>query len=147
MMAGKRPVDSGRRDSQGRVVKVGEGQVDGRADAPPPTFAGVEVEPPPRGSGRGPTNFSSTVHVLPCGCSLTDGRCGTHGPMMNAIYQAWNGDDNELAYDLWSVSDGYGEPGFVPPQGYDWSGIRDSSTEAIEAMHKVIVDRQQRSGG
>jgi len=32
---------------------------------------------------------------------------------------------------IWALQDGY--PG-VPPQGYDWSGIRDSSPEAIGRM-------------
>lgn len=38
---------------------------------------------------------------------------------------------------IWALSDGYGEPGYIPPQGYDWSGIRDSSPEAIKEMAMV----------
>lgn len=44
---------------------------------------------------------------------------------------------NESFGRIWSLSDGYGEPGFWPSQGYDWSGIRDSSQDAIKAMHEV----------
>ena len=32
------------------------------------------------------------------------------------------------------LQDGHGEPGFVPAQGWDWSGIRDSSDEAQAKM-------------
>jgi hypothetical protein len=32
-----------------------------------------------------------------------------------------------------SIADGYGSPGFFPG-GYDWSGIRDSSDQAIDKM-------------
>lgn len=96
--------------------------------------------------------------VLACGCSLMNGRCETHGAMMTEIAAAWKGTSRHwhdadgvfhsehtpstaspAALDLiWSLSDGYGEPGFIPSQGYDWSGIRDSSTTAIEAMFKAI---------
>jgi hypothetical protein len=47
---------------------------------------------------------------------------------------------NELGgYDgpIWRLQDGYGEAGYVPPQGWDWSGIRDSSALAIQAMVDV----------
>jgi len=37
---------------------------------------------------------------------------------------------------IWSLSDGYGEPGFVPGD-YDWSGIRDSTRPAIWEMFDV----------
>jgi len=38
---------------------------------------------------------------------------------------------------IWALQDGYGSPGFTPEQGWDWSGIRDSTPEAIEAMETV----------
>lgn len=38
---------------------------------------------------------------------------------------------------IWRLQDGYGEPGFIPCQGWDWSGIRDSSPEAIQAMYQA----------
>ena len=36
--------------------------------------------------------------------------------------------------ELWKLQDGYGSRGYVPVQGYDWSGIRDSSYAAKLAM-------------
>ena len=38
---------------------------------------------------------------------------------------------------IYSLSDGYGTPGYVPPHGHDWSGVRDSSDEAIDRMYQV----------
>lgn len=35
---------------------------------------------------------------------------------------------------IYNLNDAYGEVGFVPPQGYDWSGLRDSSEKAQKAM-------------
>jgi hypothetical protein len=32
--------------------------------------------------------------------------------------------------ETWRLQDGYGAPGATPPQGWDWSGIRDSSDAA-----------------
>jgi len=78
-------------------------------------------------------NFTDT-----CGCSLMDGRCATHSAMMAEIHHAWNTGNVITADTLWSLQDGYGSAGYVPDQGYDWSGIRDSSTSAIEAMHAAI---------
>lgn len=40
---------------------------------------------------------------------------------------------------IWKLSDGYGSPGYMPVQGHDWSGIRDSSEEAIWKMTKVAL--------
>jgi len=42
-------------------------------------------------------------------------------------------DDDEF----WSLSDGYGPKGFIPSQGKDWSGIRDSSDETIWKMFEI----------
>lgn len=75
-----------------------------------------------------------------CGCSLMTGRCDKHAEMMREIHAAFYGADDRLAENIWSRSDGYGEPGYVPCQGYDWSGIRDSSCDAIEAMHAVVTN-------
>lgn len=51
---------------------------------------------------------------------------------------------------IWAIQDGYGERGFTPPQGYDWSGIRDSSDEARAAMYAVasefISDAEMEAG-
>jgi hypothetical protein len=40
---------------------------------------------------------------------------------------------------VWSIQDGYGEPGFTPVQGWDWSGIRDSSDGAKVKMALAIM--------
>lgn len=78
--------------------------------------------------------FTDYATPLDCGCSLKDGRCERHASMMRVIYDARHG---EQAQAIWSLQDGYGEPGYTPEQGWDWSGIRDSSTEAIEAMFEA----------
>jgi hypothetical protein len=39
--------------------------------------------------------------------------------------------------EIWALQDGYGRAGYTPVQGYDWSGIRDSSPEAHKAMYEV----------
>jgi hypothetical protein len=44
---------------------------------------------------------------------------------------------------VYDLSDGYGEPGYIPVQGYDWSGIRDSSPAAIDAMYEFVVVYRQ----
>jgi hypothetical protein len=41
---------------------------------------------------------------------------------------------------IWSLQDGYGEAGFTPCQGWDWSGIRDSTPEAIRSMDAVASE-------
>jgi len=74
----------------------------------------------------------------PCGCSLEHGFCSEHGFMMRAIHGAWRSGDNAKMRAIWAESDGYGSPGFVPVQGYDWSGIRDSTPGAIERMFAVV---------
>ncbi len=40
----------------------------------------------------------------------------------------------ELYSIVWAESDGYGPKGYIPDQGYDWSGVRDSSDAAKKAM-------------
>ena len=44
----------------------------------------------------------------------------------------------EISACVWAVQDGYGVPGYTPPQGWDWSGIRDSTQEAQDRMARVI---------
>lgn len=58
--------------------------------------------------------------------------------MLTAIYAVWNDCDQTVADILWALQDGYGEPGYMPEQGYDWSGIRDSTGPAIRAMYQAI---------
>jgi hypothetical protein len=42
----------------------------------------------------------------------------------------------------WKHTDAYGDLGFIPSQGYDWSGFRDSSKESTkrsaDAIRKVL---------
>lgn len=78
-----------------------------------------------------------------CGCEWT--RCERHAAMMKVIRDAvWAApastpDAQDRFHRVWAKSDGYGEPGEVPVQGYDWSGIRDSSIEAVEAMYAEAI--------
>lgn len=40
---------------------------------------------------------------------------------------------------IWSLTDAYGKKGLIPPQGYDWSGIRDSSVGQIWEMFRIAI--------
>lgn len=60
-------------------------------------------------------------------------------PDLMKIAHAWETAPTEVAMRIWAASDGYGEPGTIPAQGYDWSGIRDSSPEAIARMERIAV--------
>jgi hypothetical protein len=53
--------------------------------------------------------------------------------------EAANDTGPEVMERLWALQDGYGEPGSTPPQGWDWSGIRDSSEEAKARMLTVAA--------
>lgn len=52
----------------------------------------------------------------------------------------------ELDAALWSLTDAYGEEGYLPPQGWDWSGIRDSSDEAKGRMARYLRQRLAGAG-
>lgn len=52
----------------------------------------------------------------------------------------WACEFDAAADRIWDLQDGYGEPGFTPCQGWDWSGIRDSSPEAIAQMDAVASE-------
>lgn len=82
------------------------------------------------------TNFTDYSTPLACGCSLKDGRCQRHALMMKNIRDLCHGDKAQI---IWSLQDGYGVVGYTPEQGWDWSGIRDSSIEAIEAMFEAAT--------
>jgi hypothetical protein len=58
-------------------------------------------------------------------------------PMLASIYEVWmtSTAGSEV---LWSMQNGYGEIGFMPDQGYDWSGIRDSTPHTIREMYRAI---------
>ncbi len=55
--------------------------------------------------------------------------------MYLAIIQNVNWKDKRI----WELTDAYGDKGYIPSQGYDWSGIRDSSIEAVWKMTNVSV--------
>lgn len=59
-------------------------------------------------------------------------------PLLADIHAAWTSGSQAARDILWSIQDGYGEPGFMPPQGYDWSGVRDSTPDTIRKMHAAI---------
>jgi hypothetical protein len=52
----------------------------------------------------------------------------------------------ELYRLVYAQSDGYGEKGFIPCQGYDWSGVRDSTDQAKADMAQVIRDYLEKHG-
>lgn len=52
-----------------------------------------------------------------------------------SIISGVNWADNKI----WKLSDGYGNKGYIPIQGHDWSGIRDSSNDAIWEMMYVAL--------
>jgi hypothetical protein len=45
---------------------------------------------------------------------------------------------NEAYKAAWKHTDAYGEQGHIPPQGYDWSGFRDSSKESTARSANAI---------
>jgi hypothetical protein len=68
-------------------------------------------------------------------------------PELMKIGLMWNHGSAEDMRTLWELSDGYGPTGFVPPQGFDWSGIRDSSRREINAMAFVASRWWRKRGG
>ena len=60
--------------------------------------------------------------------------------MMTEIHRAWFSLDTpaDITDAIWATQDGYGIPGYTPPQGEDWSGIRDSSESAVRAMYEIV---------
>lgn len=60
-------------------------------------------------------------------------------PMLVEIHHIWTTSRSNAVLDLiYSMQDGYGEIGYVPDQGYDWSGVRDSSPHQIREIWKAI---------
>lgn len=45
---------------------------------------------------------------------------------------------NVIFRKTWNLQDGYGEAGFTPCQGWDWSGIRDSTAGAKLLMGQMV---------
>lgn len=50
--------------------------------------------------------------------------------VLNKLWESNSG----LWKQCWKFTDAYGPLGYMPPQGYDWSGFRDSSDQAIRNM-------------
>lgn len=72
-----------------------------------------------------------------CGCSLFGGRCERHGAMMTEIHHAtFHGTETAFQV-ICTLADGFG-PGGLLDMEFDWSGVRDSSTAAIEAIHQAL---------
>lgn len=66
------------------------------------------------------------------------GYCDT-APLMKGLYDAYFGDDKAKRALIYALADGYGVPGTVPPQGYDWSGVRDSTPTARRRMAAALA--------
>jgi hypothetical protein len=59
-------------------------------------------------------------------------------PDLMRIDHAIGAAPNAVSDAIVALADGYGAPGFFPG-GYDWSGVRDSSDEALAAMDALAV--------
>jgi hypothetical protein len=53
---------------------------------------------------------------------------------------------NRMLIETWRHTDAYGEVGLVPPQGWDWSGIRDSSREALAKIAQAARGVLEQAG-
>lgn len=79
-------------------------------------------------------------HADPAGCDYC---YVTEQGWLRDIHTAVFGPaDRDLVALVWSMQDGYGAPGVTPSQGFDWSGIRDSSPATIEAMWHAVNAHQ-----
>lgn len=67
--------------------------------------------------------------------------------MMEEIHAAVGEADDKFLNAIWSRQDGYGETGYVPPQGFDWSGIRDSTDGAVVQMYSFITIHKEMTSG
>ena len=56
------------------------------------------------------------------------------------VKHVWNHGPSDARARIWQRQDGYGIPGHVPSQGYDWSGIRDSSDVAWAEMVAIAEE-------
>ncbi len=73
-----------------------------------------------------------------CGCSLENGRCVDHAAKMRAIHVAYYAGDVSFARRVYAASDGFGPHTDPDSVGWDWSGIRDSTTDAVDAMFAMV---------
>lgn len=68
------------------------------------------------------------------------GRCDRHARMMATIHKVFYNGTSKQAYDIYAAGDGF-MPGQTGPDfEWDWSGIRDSSTEAVERMYEIATE-------
>ncbi len=61
--------------------------------------------------------------------------CWYGDPILTVLSKALQ---EEIDTCVWAIQDGYGESGYTPVQGWDWSGIRDSMPETKDRMVKMI---------
>lgn len=59
-------------------------------------------------------------------------------PLLTPIHRAYF---DGLATEIYALQDGYGQVGLVPEQGLDWSGVRDSTPEAIRKMYDFVKSK------
>lgn len=60
-------------------------------------------------------------------------------PLLRKLHMVYMSGNARMVADIYALNDAYGPVGTVPPQGYDWSGIRDSSPAAIRAMVQAVT--------
>ena len=65
----------------------------------------------------------------------TDDKIALRNEVLAKVYA-----DGRLWAELWPLTDAYGVEGFIPPQGFDWSGFRDSTYAAILKMSAKIAE-------
>ncbi len=70
-----------------------------------------------------------------CGCTIMEGRCAAHIAMMKVVGEAWFRGNARKFNAVEAHCDGFGAG--VGSMG-DWSGVRDSTPSAVEAMYKAV---------
>lgn len=68
----------------------------------------------------------------------------TRTEQLTAIHKFWGSLEYEgdASRELYAMSDGYGIMGMIPAQGMDWSGIRDSTDEAVQKMYLFVTMKE-----
>lgn len=75
------------------------------------------------------------------------GRCDKHAAMMRAIRETLAAStDQALCRRIYLTSDGFGAGTNPEATGWDWSGIRDSTPAAVEAMFALLPGPVQTDG-
>lgn len=98
----------------------------------------IEIEVAPEQAGLTKDDVPFVDHLGHDDPVESCGWCETrvYLPLIHDRYQ--NGTPGEFDL-IWSLADGYGAPGTIPAQGYDWSGVRDSSPAAVRAIYKALT--------